>query len=120
MIILSCSSRMQPHLRTYTTTQHAAIKCTNVVDGICLQIFQSCPAGSIDFRSEQCKTFGEDLTPFVNKSDPCKLLCSSLGQSPIQKGLVVDGTSCSSDGVCVSGECVVSKEHLTDFTSSSY
>ncbi|XP_065916641.1 papilin-like isoform X2 [Dysidea avara] len=66
-----------------------------------------CPDGNADFRSQQCKTYGEELMPFINKSDPCKLLCSAPGQSPAQKGLVVDGTRCSSSsGVCVVGECV--------------
>jgi len=45
---------------------------------------------------------------FINESDPCKLLCSSLGEKPMMKGLVVDGTPCSSSGVCVDGQCVVS------------
>ncbi|XP_065887872.1 papilin-like [Dysidea avara] len=65
-----------------------------------------CPGDNADFRSEQCKTFGEQLIPFINKTDPCKLLCSSPGQKLVENGLVVDGTSCLSSGVCVDGECV--------------
>ncbi|XP_065916635.1 papilin-like [Dysidea avara] len=66
-----------------------------------------CPDGNADFRSQQCKTHGEELTPFINKSDPCKLLCSAPGKSPVQKDLVaIDGTPCPSSGVCVAGECV--------------
>ena len=71
-------------------------------------IFQICQGGNGDFRNEQCKKFGEQSIPFINKTDPCKLLCSSPGQEPVKKGLVVDGTSCPSSGVCVDGECVVS------------
>jgi len=29
-------------------------------------------------------------------------------QKPVEKAIVVDGTSCSTDGVCVDGTCVVS------------
>ena len=69
---------------------------------------QKCPGGDDDFRSEQCNTFGEKMTSFINESDPCKLMCSSPRQHPIKKGLVVDGTPCLTGGVCVDGDCVVS------------
>ena len=45
---------------------------------------------------------------FIDESDPCKLMCASPGQHPLVKGLVVDGTSCLTGGVCVGGDCVVS------------
>ena len=35
-------------------------------------------------------------------------MCASPGQHPVEKGLVVDGTSCLTGGVCVGGDCVVS------------
>ncbi|XP_065902588.1 papilin-like [Dysidea avara] len=65
-----------------------------------------CAGGNADFRSEQCKTFGEQLIPFINKTDPCKLLCNLPDQKPVENGLVVDGTSCLSNSICVDGECV--------------
>ena len=74
----------------------------------CIVFIQKCPDGSAEFRSEQCRTFGEELVPVINKTDPCKLLCSSPRQKNIEYGLVVDGTSCLSHSVCVGGECVVS------------
>jgi len=46
--------------------------------------------------------------PFIDESDPCKLQCSSSEEKPMMRGLVVDGTPCSSSGVCVNGQCVVS------------
>ncbi|XP_065902565.1 A disintegrin and metalloproteinase with thrombospondin motifs 7-like isoform X2 [Dysidea avara] len=67
---------------------------------------KSCPGGNADFRSKQCKTFGEQLIPFINKTDPCKLLCNSPDQKLVENGLVVDGTSCLSNSICVDGECV--------------
>jgi len=90
------------------------LKCIQLIlmytASIIEQIFQRCPDGNADFRTEQCKTFGEELMSFTNESDPCKLLCSSPGENPVLKRLVVDGTPCSSSGVCVDGQCVVSYE----------
>ena len=70
--------------------------------------FQKCPDSNADFRSEQCRAFGEDMVPFIDESDPCKLMCSPQGKHPEEKGTVVDGTPCLSGGVCVGGNCVVS------------
>ena len=35
-------------------------------------------------------------------------MCASPGQHPVEKGLVIDGTSCLTGGVCIDGDCVVS------------
>ena len=74
---------------------------------------QKCPDSNADFRSEQCKTFGEKMVPFIDESDPCKLMCRSQEQNPDEKGTVVDGTPCLTGGVCVGGDCVVSYNYDT-------
>jgi len=48
------------------------------------------------------------MMSFINDSDPCKLICALPGQQLVKKGLVEDGTSCLTGGVCVDGDCVVS------------
>ena len=46
--------------------------------------------------------------PYINTSNPCILMCASPGQTPVEKAVAIDGTPCSSNGVCVHGMCVVS------------
>lgn len=48
------------------------------------------------------------MVPFINTSDPCKLICMLPGQQPVDKGTAVDGTLCLSDSICIDGTCVVS------------
>ena len=71
-------------------------------------VMQECPDHHADFRSEQCQSYGEEFKPFINTSDPCKLMCALPNKKPIEKAIAIDGTPCSSDGVCVDGTCVVS------------
>ena len=35
-------------------------------------------------------------------------MCGLPGELPIEKGTVVDGTSCGVSGICVAGTCIVS------------
>ena len=48
------------------------------------------------------------MIPFINASNPCKLICTSPSQKPIEVGTVTDGTPCSSSGICIEGTCFVS------------
>ena len=36
------------------------------------------------------------------------MICTLPGQNPVEKGIVIDGTPCLSDSICVDGMCVVS------------
>ena len=40
--------------------------------------------------------------------NPCKLMCASPGEIPVEKGTVLDGTPCGVSGVCIAGTCIVS------------
>jgi len=62
---------------------------------------------TLEMTNVRC-VFGEKMMSLINDSDPCKLICTSPGQHPMNKGLVKDGTSCLTGGVCVDGDCVVS------------
>jgi len=53
------------------------------------------------------------MMSLINESDPCKLICASPGKNPVKKGIVKDGTSCLTGGVCVDGDCVVSTIYQT-------
>ena len=46
--------------------------------------------------------------PFIDSSNPCKLMCMLPGQKPKEKAIAIDGTPCLSSGICVDGTCVVS------------
>ena len=58
--------------------------------------------------------------PFVNTSDPCKLMCSLFNQRPTEKAVAIDGTPCLSSGVCVDGTCVVSSFKLAIYVHLYY
>ncbi|XP_076853581.1 ADAMTS-like protein 5 [Brachyhypopomus gauderio] len=79
---------------------------------------KDCPAGSVDFRELQCKSFDDRpimagvtyrWTTFHRGSDPCELSCLALGHNFYYNfGRVLDGTPCASDpgAVCVNGKCL--------------
>ncbi|XP_065895663.1 A disintegrin and metalloproteinase with thrombospondin motifs 17-like [Dysidea avara] len=95
-------------MQRYIPSQNASRDGTKREFKVCN--VKKCSGGDDDFRSEQCRMFGGKMISFVNESNPCKLMCSSPGQHPVKKGLVVDGTPCLSGGVCVDGDCVCSDE----------
>ncbi|XP_028295704.1 papilin b, proteoglycan-like sulfated glycoprotein [Gouania willdenowi] len=78
-----------------------------------------CPAGSKDFREQQCSQFdGTDFQgqrhtwqPYYGGSNPCELNCVPLGEDFFyrHKPAVVDGTKCyvGRSEICVAGVCRV-------------
>ncbi|NP_001018400.1 papilin b, proteoglycan-like sulfated glycoprotein precursor [Danio rerio] len=78
---------------------------------------QECPAGSRDFREEQCSHFdqmtfqGKRYTwqPYYGASNPCELVCVPRGENFYyrHRPAVVDGTLChvGRRDVCVEGVC---------------
>uniref|UniRef100_A0A2H1V4N0 SFRICE_005771 n=1 Tax=Spodoptera frugiperda TaxID=7108 RepID=A0A2H1V4N0_SPOFR len=78
---------------------------------------QACPAGSGDFRAEQCAEFNDkefrgykyNWEPFTKTPNPCELTCRPSGERFYyrHKLHVVDGTRCNDDSfdVCVNGVC---------------
>ncbi|XP_034436131.1 papilin b, proteoglycan-like sulfated glycoprotein isoform X2 [Hippoglossus hippoglossus] len=80
---------------------------------------QECPAGSRDFREEQCSQFdrgdfqGKHRTwvPYYGASNPCELNCVPRGENFFyrHRPAVVDGTPCyvGRTDICVDGFCRV-------------
>ncbi|KAM7295476.1 putative thrombospondin-like protein [Ixodes scapularis] len=85
---------------------------------------EPCPAGSMDFREEQCsafngKTFNFPDVPLnakwtahysgISHVDTCKLYCRVVGMSAyyLLKEKVIDGTACNPESfdVCINGVC---------------
>ncbi|PZC74553.1 hypothetical protein B5X24_HaOG207687 [Helicoverpa armigera] len=78
---------------------------------------QDCPAGSGDFRAEQCAEFNDkefrgfkyNWVPYTKAPNPCELNCMPHGERFYfrHKLKVVDGTRCNEDSfdVCVDGRC---------------
>ncbi|KAF9807223.1 hypothetical protein SFRURICE_008616 [Spodoptera frugiperda] len=78
---------------------------------------QDCPAGSGDFRAEQCAEFNDvefrgykyNWVPYTKAPNPCELNCMPNAERfyfQIKKS-VIDGTRCNDDSfdVCVAGVC---------------
>ncbi|XP_029966691.1 papilin b, proteoglycan-like sulfated glycoprotein [Salarias fasciatus] len=78
---------------------------------------QACPAGSKDFREEQCSQFNSVLfqgkhqtwVPYYGATNPCELNCVPSGQNFFyrHRPAVVDGTKCyvGRSDICVDGVC---------------
>ncbi|XP_037073511.1 papilin-like [Pollicipes pollicipes] len=78
---------------------------------------QPCPAGSKDFREEQCSSFDSTAfegrfyrwVPYLRAANQCELNCKPQGERFYyrQRRKVTDGTSCGEDGlgICVDGQC---------------
>ncbi|CAH1637578.1 unnamed protein product [Spodoptera littoralis] len=78
---------------------------------------QDCPAGSGDFRAEQCAEFNDkefsgyiyNWVPYTKAVNPCELNCKPHAEQFYfrHKQRVVDGTRCNEDSfdVCVNGVC---------------
>ncbi|KAF9413440.1 hypothetical protein HW555_008332, partial [Spodoptera exigua] len=78
---------------------------------------QDCPAGSGDFRAEQCAEFDDkefhgnkyNWVPYTRTLNPCELACKPRDERFYyrHKPQVVDGTRCNDDSfdVCVNGVC---------------
>uniref|UniRef100_A0A672H357 Papilin b, proteoglycan-like sulfated glycoprotein n=1 Tax=Salarias fasciatus TaxID=181472 RepID=A0A672H357_SALFA len=96
---------------------------------------QACPAGSKDFREEQCSQFNSVLfqgkhqtwVPYYGATNPCELNCVPSGQNFFyrHRPAVVDGTKCyvGRSDICVDGVCRVRPGVHTKyyaFTKSSF
>ncbi|KAI8425353.1 hypothetical protein MSG28_007114 [Choristoneura fumiferana] len=78
---------------------------------------QDCPAGSGDFRAEQCSAYNDvpfkgvkhTWIPYTNGPKPCELNCMPKGERFYyrHKAKVTDGTRCNDESfdVCVDGTC---------------
>lgn len=78
---------------------------------------QACPAGSRDFREEQCSQFDRSdfqgkyhtWVPYYGSPNPCELNCVPRGQTFFyrQRPAVVDGTKCyvGRNDICIDGVC---------------
>ncbi|KAF9796339.1 hypothetical protein SFRURICE_001912 [Spodoptera frugiperda] len=78
---------------------------------------QDCPAGSGDFRAEQCAEFNDvefrgykyNWVPYTKAPNPCELNCMPHAERFYfrHKKSVIDGTRCNDDSfdVCVAGVC---------------
>ncbi|KAM6915029.1 papilin b, proteoglycan-like sulfated glycoprotein [Xenentodon cancila] len=77
----------------------------------------ACPAGSRDFREEQCSEFNRmdfqgkhhSWVPYYGASNPCELNCVPRGQNFFyrHRPAIVDGTPCyvGRTDICVDGVC---------------
>ncbi|XP_033505119.1 papilin b, proteoglycan-like sulfated glycoprotein [Epinephelus lanceolatus] len=78
---------------------------------------QECPAGSRDFREEQCSQFDrvdfqskrQTWVPYYGATNPCELTCVPRGENFFyrHRPAVVDGTKCyvGRTDICVDGVC---------------
>ncbi|KAF0312775.1 Papilin [Amphibalanus amphitrite] len=78
---------------------------------------QACPAGTKDFRAEQCSEFDDVLfegkyykwVPYTKAANPCELNCQPQGERFYfrHRAKVADGTRCGENqrDICVNGVC---------------
>ncbi|XP_065062702.1 A disintegrin and metalloproteinase with thrombospondin motifs 6-like isoform X2 [Rhopilema esculentum] len=63
----------------------------------------TCPAGTLEFREEQCKQIKSTMFPLYDSSSPCKIVCQEENANPYYYGNVADGTFTTA-GVAFEGE----------------